>query len=81
MVIERVREQRVSLGCGTLILIALIVLIFSGRGDREVGSELSDLRREIRTLKEAVETQTNQIKQLQQQLEKQAARQAPREKQ
>ena len=26
------RTRQVSLGCGTLILIALIVLIFSGRG-------------------------------------------------
>ena len=39
------RTQQASLGCGTLILIALIVLIFSGRGN-------GDLEREIHALNE-----------------------------
>lgn len=37
--------NKVSLGCGTLILIALIVLLFGNSGGT------SDLKREVRTLK------------------------------
>ena len=60
--------QTVSLGCGTLILIALIVLIF-GRGDtdrveselRAVRSDVAQLGTEIKDLKEAVEQQTETL--------------------
>ena len=60
--------QTVSLGCGTLILIALIVLIF-GRGDTErveselgaVRSDVAQLGTEIKDLKEAVEQQTETL--------------------
>jgi hypothetical protein len=40
---------RASLGCGTLILIAIIVAMFSGR------SETDDLRNEVRELRTQVE--------------------------
>jgi outer membrane murein-binding lipoprotein Lpp len=40
---------RTSLGCGTLILIAIIVLLFSGR------SEIDELQTEIRDLRTQVE--------------------------
>jgi hypothetical protein len=61
--------QTVSLGRGTLILIALIVLIF-GRGDtdrveselRAVRSDVAQLGTEIKDLKEAVEQQTEMLK-------------------
>ena len=40
---------KASLGCGTLILIAIIVLLFSGRSD------IDDLQTEIRDLRTQVE--------------------------
>jgi len=61
------RTQQVNLGCGTLILIALIVMIFGGRGTGEV----EGLRSEIGELRKAVEAQTMEIKQLLQKLDKQ----------
>jgi hypothetical protein len=64
------RSQQVSLGCGTLILIALIVLIFSGRGVRDLEREVRGLRAEVAELKESVEEQTDQIKRLQEKVDK-----------
>ncbi len=40
-------EQRVSLGCGTLILIALIVMIFSGGGVRGSDADIRVLRNDV----------------------------------
>jgi Sec-independent protein translocase protein TatA len=65
------RSQQVSLGCGTLILIALIVLIFSGRGTGDLEREVQGLRSEVGELKKSVEAQTAEIKALQQKLDKQ----------
>lgn len=48
--------NKAQLGCGTLILIALIVLFFSGRG--EVGNltrEVQELRAEVIELRGAIE--------------------------
>ena len=67
---ESTRTHSVSLGCGTLILIALIVLIFSGRNSESIEREIRDLRCEIGALKESVEAQTNQLKLLQEKLSK-----------
>ena len=53
-----------SLGCGTLILIALIVLIFSRGGSRETENEVRALKSEIGELKKSVEAQTTEIKAL-----------------
>ncbi len=63
------RSQQVNLGCGTLILIALIVLIFSGGRNDEVRREIRDLDATIRQLKTAVESQADEIKALRQTLE------------
>lgn len=60
--------QTVSLGCGTLILIALIVLIF-GRGDTEalerevrgLRSDVAQLSTGIEDLKAAVERQSEEL--------------------
>jgi Sec-independent protein translocase protein TatA len=65
------RSQQVTLGCGTLVLIALIVLIFSGGGTGDLKQEVRGLRSEVGELKKAVEAQTGEIKLLQQKLEKQ----------
>jgi Sec-independent protein translocase protein TatA len=72
------RTQQVSLGCGTLILIALIVLIFSGRGTGDLEREVHGLRSEIRELKKSVESQTAEIKSVQQKLDRQPG--APKDK-
>ena len=63
------KGQEVSLGCGTLILIALIVQIFGGGGTRDLEREVRELHTEIGALKQAVEAQTDQIKTLQDELE------------
>jgi Sec-independent protein translocase protein TatA len=64
------KGQEVSLGCGSLILIALIVLIFSGSGRGDLESEVRSLKSEIRDLKKAVDAQTGEIKALREKLEK-----------
>ena len=63
------RSQQVSLGCGTLILIALIVLIFGRGHNDEVEREVQNLSSTIRQLQTAVESQGDQIKALRQTLE------------
>ena len=62
--------QEVSLGCGTLILIALIVLIFGRGGTGDLEREVRGLRSEVGELKKAVEAQTGQIQALQDKLDK-----------
>ena len=57
-------------GCGTLILIALIVLIFSGWGTSEMEREIHGLRNEVRGLKNSVDVQTNEFRTLRQRLDK-----------
>jgi len=63
-------SQKVSLGCGTLILIALIVLIFSREGVDDVEKEVRALRSEVAELKQSVQAQTEQIKSLEAELAK-----------
>lgn len=57
------RTQQVSLGCGTLILIALIVMFFSGRGG-DLEREVRGLRSEVGELKNSIEAQSAAIRQL-----------------
>ncbi|MGB8169187.1 MAG: hypothetical protein WCF18_16945 [Chthoniobacteraceae bacterium] len=64
-------NQKVSLGCGTLILIALIVLIFSGSGINR------DLKREVSELKNAVANLQNEIKSLRWTIENQQRSKPP----
>ncbi len=73
------RHDTVQLGCGTLILIAVIVLFFShGEGTelknefRQVGVELQQLRTAVGTLTHKVETQTKEIKSLRESLRENA---------
>ncbi|HEV3383929.1 MAG TPA: hypothetical protein VG097_03895 [Gemmata sp.] len=56
------RTQHVTLGCGTLILIALIVMIFSHSGTGELKMEVQSLRSEVKELKQSIDTQANEIK-------------------
>lgn len=49
------QEVRASLGCGTLILIAIIVIIFSGHQDHDkLERQLDTLTREVGTLRQEV---------------------------
>ena len=63
------QTQGVSLGCGTLILIALIVMMFSGRGDRGLQRDVQALRAEVAELKKSVDAQSAEIKALQQKID------------
>lgn len=68
--------QKVQLGCGTLILIALIVMIFSAHGHdadnvgalqsdlQNLQTEVRQLRGDLLDLKQAVKKQTDQIESL-----------------
>jgi hypothetical protein len=49
------RSDQVTLGCGSLILIALIVIIFSGSGDKEVAKDVKELRSEVQSLKTEIQ--------------------------
>jgi hypothetical protein len=65
--VKVLQGQEVSLGCGTLIVIALIVMFFGGGRN---SNDLNALRSEIGEMKKAVDSQTGQIKALQDQLDK-----------
>jgi hypothetical protein len=62
------QTHRVTLGCGTLILIGLIVLFFSRPGISDLKEEVGRLRSDIAELKTSVEIQTRHIQSLQNQL-------------
>lgn len=62
-------NQKVTLGCGTLILIALIVMTFSGTHSSGNKQELQQLQTEIRTLQSMVQAQHLAIQKLQRTLE------------
>lgn len=64
------RSQQATLGCGTLILIALIVAIFSRPGLGDLEHEVRELRTEVRHLKTAVDDQSAEIRALRQKMEK-----------
>ncbi len=46
--------QKVSLGCGTLILIALIVLLFSNGGGNRTAREITELKNSVTALRSEV---------------------------
>jgi hypothetical protein len=70
------KGQEVSLGCGTLILIAIIVMLFSGRGTGDLEREVKALRSQVDEIKQAVDLQTNEIKLLRERIENQGGGQA-----
>ena len=65
------RNQTAQLGCGTLILIAVIVALFS-HSPRDMEREVRDLRSEVKELRQSVDAQTGEIKSLRQALDKKA---------
>jgi hypothetical protein len=53
----------VGLGCGTLVLIGIIVAIFTPRSE-DLAREVRDLRSEVGGVKKEVEAQSSAIRQL-----------------
>jgi Sec-independent protein translocase protein TatA len=64
-----VKGQGVSLGCGTLILIALIVILFSGRGAGDLKRDVRALRSDVAELKKSVDAQSAEIRALQRKID------------
>lgn len=51
------RNVSAQLGCGTLILIAIIVTMFSGRGDiRDARNEIEALREQVTRLEQKIDS-------------------------
>ena len=69
-------DRRVSLGCGTFILIALIVLIFSNRTGADsaarVEAELRELKEQVVELRRSVDRQADEIGDLRRELKREA---------
>ncbi len=61
--------QPATLGCGTFILIALIVLLFSRPGISDLERDVRALRSEVADLKKTTESQTNQMRALQEKID------------
>lgn len=58
----RANANNVSLGCGTLILIAIIVAMFSGRGDtEELRAEVRELRTQVDRLEVKIDSLTARL--------------------
>ena len=64
--------QQANLGCGTLILIAVIVLIFSGRGTGEIKDEVKQLRQTVAGLETKIDAQQTILKRIEEQMAKPA---------
>jgi hypothetical protein len=71
---ELIREHRVQLGCGTLIVIALIVMFFSRTDTNNLESEIRSLRSEVGEVKKLIEGQSAEIRQLRERLSPPAAK-------
>ena len=53
---ETATDNKVQLGCGTLIVIAIIVMLFSGGNDsRKLRNEIDDLSRQIDRLEKKID--------------------------
>ncbi len=61
---QATQDHRVQLGCGTLIVIALIVLFFSRRDTSDLDREIGALRSEVAEIKRMIESQSAEIRQL-----------------
>ncbi len=58
------RYPPASLGCGTLIIIALIVAIFSNARAQNTAEALTSLRNQVEELKKSVDAQSEQVRDL-----------------
>ena len=71
------QNDKVSLGCGTLILIVLIVMIFGNMGSNNLepqihslNNSIRDLERKTAKLESKIDQQTRSIEALQQEIRK-----------
>jgi hypothetical protein len=60
-----------TLGCGTLLLIGIVVAIFSRPGLGDMESRVSRLQSSVEELKQSSDTQTNEIRELRKVIEEQ----------
>lgn len=59
---ESVGQSKVQLGCGTLIVIAIIVMIFSGgRGSSQLRSEIQQLNQRIGRLEAKIDSLSKKL--------------------
>ena len=58
------RVTPVRLGCGTLIVIAIIVVIFGQAGREELGPDVRRLQNTLEEFQETLESQTAEIRDL-----------------
>ncbi|MGI9241277.1 MAG: hypothetical protein ACR2RV_10775 [Verrucomicrobiales bacterium] len=64
-------DQKATLGCGTLILIALIVIIFSKGGADELEKELRRTTMRLEAVESGIDDQNAQLDRLRATLERQ----------
>ena len=63
------QNDKVSLGCGTLILIVLIVMIFGNMGSQNLEPQIHSLRKSIQELELKIGNLENKIDQQMQNIE------------
>jgi hypothetical protein len=63
------KSQQVSLGCGTLILIAVIVAGFSSPRVRDLESDVSKLQESVDQMQETLDSQTESIMEIRKMIE------------
>jgi len=61
-------DEKATLGCGSLILITLIVILFSGSGTKDLRKDISELRSELKQVQSTLEAQTQLIQSLEEKL-------------
>ena len=52
---SRASDYKVELGCGTLVIIAIIVMLFSGGKDRKLRNKVDELNRKIDRLEQKID--------------------------
>lgn len=57
-------DQKATLGCGSLILIALIVLIFSNSGNSDLENQLNEVSKKLTELEKTIGEQSVEIEKL-----------------
>ncbi len=63
------KNYTAQLGCGTLILIAIIVALIVGSYTKDLKSDISSLQTVVENLKESVDVQTVEIQALRSEIE------------
>jgi hypothetical protein len=64
------RVQQATLGCGSLILIAIIVMLFSRPGLGDLERDVRGLRHDVTELKRSIDEQTGRIRTLEEKIDR-----------